>query len=205
MPLVKDVPVKIPREDVLRLLKHTKTAAIIDEKTSNLINKLIEQGKNLCEPKAVYADYPVKTVGEHFVVLEGSGFDILGKSSAHHLWNAKKVTLFAVTIGPKLEKQIAEFTKNANIASAAILDAVGSSAVESCANYLSDMIDTNAKKNGYKTIRRFSPGYGDWELREQRGLLSQLNALQIGIALTDSFLMQPEKSVSGVIGWVKGA
>lgn len=205
MPLTKDIPVKIPREDVLRLLKHTKTATVIDEKTSNLINKLIELGKGLCEPKAIYADYSVKTVGEHSVVLEESGFDILGKSSAHHLWNAKKVTLFVVTIGQKIERQIDEFTKNANISNAAILDAVGSAAIESCVNFLNDIIDTKAKEAGYKTIRRFSPGYGDWELKEQKGLLNQLNASRIGVTLTNGFLMQPEKSVSGVIGWVKGA
>lgn len=200
MPLVKDIPIKIPREEVLRLLKHSKETTIVDQKTADLINQLIEEGRHLAEPRAIYADYWVKSVGEHSVVMEGSGFDLLGKSTAHRLWNAKKVTLFIVTIGPNLEKKIAE---QESITNSAILDAVGSAAVESAVNYINELTDSRAREAGFKTIKRFSPGYGDWELKEQKGLLHQLNASQIGVTLTDAHLMQPEKSVSGVIGWTK--
>lgn len=194
------IPVKIPREDVLRLLKHKKESTIVDQKTSDLINQFIEDGKKISEPKAIYKDYWVKSVGEHSVVLEGSGFDLLGKSAAHRLWNAKKVTLFVVTIGPGLEKRIKEET---SIANAAILDAVGSVAVESVVDYINELTEGRARDQGFKALKRFSPGYGDWELKEQKGLLHQLNASQIGITLTAGHLMQPEKSVSGAIGWTK--
>lgn len=200
MPLVRDIPIKIPREEVLRLLKHSKEVTIVDQRTNDLVNQLIEEGKKLSEPKAIYQDYWAKSVGEHSVVLEGSGFDLLGKSTAHRLWNAKKVTLFVVTIGPNLEKRIREFT---SITNAAILDAVGSVAVESAVGYINELTDTRARDAGFKTLKRFSPGYGDWELKEQKGLLHQLSALQIGVTLTSAHLMQPEKSVSGAIGWVK--
>lgn len=205
MPLVKDIPIKIPRGEVLRLLKHVKEATVIDPKTSDLINKLIEEGKGLCEGKAIYADYLVKSIEEHSVVLEGTSFDLLGKSTAHRLWNVKKVTLFVVTIGSNLEKKIKEYSKNGNIANAAILDAVGSAAVESCVDHVNEMIDNHAKESGFKTTKRFSPGYGDWELKEQKGLFHLLNASQIAVSLTGAHLMQPEKSVSGVIGWIKEA
>lgn len=199
MPLVKDIPIKIPREEVLRLLKHSKEQTVVDQRTNDLVNQLIEEGKKLSEPKAIYQDYWVKSVGEHSVVLEGSGFDLLGKSTSHRLWNAKRVTLFIVTIGPNLEKRIREFT---SITNAAILDAVGSVAVESAVDYINELTDTRARGAGFKTLKRFSPGYGDWELKEQKGLLHQLSALQIGVTLTSAHLMQPEKSVSGAIGWV---
>lgn len=203
MPLVKDIPIKIPREEVLRLLKHKKETTIINEKISTLINHLIDEGKQLSEPKAIYADYLVSSVGEHSVVMEGSGFDVLGKSASHHLWNAKKVTLFVVTVGPNIEHRIRELIKDGNITNAAILDAVGSVSVESAVNYINELTNTRAREAGFKTVNRFSPGYGDWELKEQKRLLHQLNASQIGVTLTNAYLMQPEKSVSGVIGWIK--
>lgn len=203
MPLIKDIPVKIPREEVLRLLKHKKETTIIDQKISDLINQIIELGRSLCEPKAIYMDYSIKSVSDHSVVLEGAGFDILGKSSSHRLWDAKKVTLFVVTIGSGLEKKIGELVKGGNITNAAILDAVGSAAVESCVNYVNELANKRALGEGFKTVNRFSPGYGDWELREQKILLQQLNAAQIGVTATSAHLMQPEKSVSGAIGWVR--
>lgn len=200
MSLVKDILIKIPREEVLRLLKHSKEATVVDQKTNDLINQMIEEGKKLSEPRAIYQDYWVKSVGEHSVVLEGSSFDLLGKSTAHRLWNTKKVTLFVVSIGPNLEKRIKE---SASITNAAILDAVGSAAVESAVDYINELTNSRAREAGLKTLKRFSPGYGDWELKEQKGLLHQLNASQIGVTLTSSHLMQPEKSVSGAIGWVE--
>lgn len=203
MQLVKDLQVKIPREEVLRLLKHKKETTLVDERTSDLINKLIEEGKTLLEPKVLYKDYSVKSIGGQSVVLEACGFTLLGKSTEHRLWNAKKVTLFAATIGPALEKKIQELTKQGNIANAAILDAIGSVAVEAVVGFVNDEANRRAKEAGFKTVNRFSPGYGDWELKEQKGLLQQLNSSQIGISVTSAYLMQPEKSVSGAIGWVK--
>ena len=46
---------------------------------------------------------------------------------------------------------------------------------------------------------RFSPGYCGWELSGQQALFRVLNPLEIGITLSESFLMEPIKSVSGVI------
>lgn len=203
MPIVRDIKVKIPRESVLRLLKHNKEFTILDQRIGNFIDRLIEEGKRLLEPKAVYRDFWVKGSSEHAIVLQGADFDLLGASIVHHLWNTEGVTLFLVTIGSKLEKRIQEFTKDGNMSNAVVLDAVGSVAVESVVDYLNELITTNARKSGYKTIKRFSPGYGDWQLKEQKGLLNVLNAKQLGVKLSGGYQMQPQKSVSGVIGWVK--
>ena len=54
---------------------------------------------------------------------------------------------------------------------------------------------------GEEMVRRYSPGYGDWPLEAQRGLLAALDTPRaIGVSLTDSMLMVPSKSVSAVIG-----
>ena len=48
---------------------------------------------------------------------------------------------------------------------------------------------------------RFSPGYGDFPLSVQKGILDGLEAgKRIGITLTEGFLMMPSKSVTAVIG-----
>ncbi|MCF0209200.1 MAG: methionine synthase, partial [Bacteroidaceae bacterium] len=48
---------------------------------------------------------------------------------------------------------------------------------------------------------RFSPGYCGWHVREQKLLFSTFPLAEpCGVKLTDSCLMLPIKSVSGVIG-----
>lgn len=45
----------------------------------------------------------------------------------------------------------------------------------------------------------FSPGYCGWHVSGQKRLFESLRPDEIGIELSESFLMQPLKSVSGVI------
>jgi hypothetical protein len=45
----------------------------------------------------------------------------------------------------------------------------------------------------------YSPGYCGWHISGQRALFRHLEPERIGITLNTSFLMQPLKSVSGVL------
>ncbi len=46
---------------------------------------------------------------------------------------------------------------------------------------------------------RYSPGYCGWHVSGQMALFDYLGPDAVGITLTESFLMHPLKSVSGVI------
>jgi hypothetical protein len=48
--------------------------------------------------------------------------------------------------------------------------------------------------------RRFSPGYCDWNIGQQRMLFWALSGKEIGIRLNGRCLMVPQKSISGIIG-----
>jgi len=53
---------------------------------------------------------------------------------------------------------------------------------------------------GMKITNRFSPGYCGWDVAEQHKLFSFFKDNFCGITLTESALMNPIKSVSGIIG-----
>ena len=55
-------------------------------------------------------------------------------------------------------------------------------------------------KEGLNITNRYSPGYCGWDVSEQQKLFFLLPENCCGIRLTDSSLMLPIKSVSGVIG-----
>ena len=48
-------------------------------------------------------------------------------------------------------------------------------------------------------VLRYSPGYCGWHISGQRRLFAHLRPERIGITLHDSYLMEPLKSVSGVL------
>ena len=53
-----------------------------------------------------------------------------------------------------------------------------------------------------KTLRpRFSPGYGDFDIRHQKDMVNLLELpRQIGVTLTDGGMLTPTKSVTAVMG-----
>ncbi|NSW95142.1 MAG: methionine synthase, partial [Bacteroidales bacterium] len=53
---------------------------------------------------------------------------------------------------------------------------------------------------GLNITNRFSPGYCGWDVAEQHKLFSLLPGNFCKIRLTESALMDPIKSVSGIIG-----
>ena len=86
------------------------------------------------------------------------------------------------------------------IVPATILDAIGSGAAEKLAAIVEDEIRQKANAEDRVISRRFSPGYCDWNVSQQRVLFDMLGDDTAGVELTANMLMTPQKSVSGIIG-----
>ena len=79
------------------------------------------------------------------------------------------------------------------------LDACGSAWVEAGCDGAEDEI--SARFPDLHRTDRFSPGYGDLPLALQRDICTVLDASRrLGVQVTDSFLMNPSKSVTAVVG-----
>ena len=77
---------------------------------------------------------------------------------------------------------------------------LGSIVVESAMDIIQEHLKLWMKEQGLKFTNRYSPGYCGWELKEQSKLFGLLPENFCGISLSDSMLMKPIKSVSGIIG-----
>ncbi len=121
----------------------------------------------------------------------GEDIRLLLRDSAH-------VVLLAATLGTEVE-QLIRRTAAKSMADAVILDAAGSAAIENvCDNFCADLERELAPC--YLT-ERFSPGYGDMPLSDQRPFFDALSvSRRIGVTLTESCLMIPQKSVTALIG-----
>lgn len=106
------------------------------------------------------------------------------------------VVLAAVSIGLLLERRVEEQRAQDRVASALILDAYGSAAVEAAADAAEGAINTAAAREGLRCSRRFSPGYGGWDVAEQRWIIDALPGRAIDITLTEGCMMTPRKSVT---------
>lgn len=187
---------------MLSRLKFAKYKTKADKRISALISDVIEEGYTLLEPKASYGIFEIKRSKDKMLLL-GTNLTIRSNSLARHLKDASRLALFVGTIGTELPRKVNEYVANGEVARATILDAVGSESAEALAEKIDDLIQAKARRDGFSTLMRFSPGYGDWTIFDQAKILKILNAKKIGVKLTKSYIMTPEKSVTACIGLVK--
>ena len=90
--------------------------------------------------------------------------------------------------------------KQGNYTVGLLLDAAATTAVEQVADQVNEVINTIAKKQGYKPTWRFSPGYGNWPLEIQPQLAKIIKTEMIGLQVTENYLLFPRKSVTAIIG-----
>lgn len=116
---------------------------------------------------------------------------------------ADRLALFAVTLGDRIAREISERFAASDLALASLLDAAASMATDNAAELVERRYgcqvaaEGEAERDTY--AMRYSPGYCGWHISGQAKLFEVLCPGRIGISLSESFLMEPLKSVSGVI------
>lgn len=126
-----------------------------------------------------------------------------GRIILKQLKDSESLALFLVTAGNKIGLLCKEAFKNEDSVKAYITDAFGSYIAELAADLMHQQIAKLAIKKGWQVTNRFSPGYCGWSVKEQHILFSFFPAEFCNVKLYESSIMEPLKSVSGIIGMGK--
>ena len=146
------------------------------------------------KPRAVWKLFELLPDGS----LKGTSYKPAGKDIRSLLTYCDQVILMAATLGTEAEMLIRR-AQNSNMADAVILDAAGSAAIENVCDNL--CVDLASRFSPRFLTDRFSPGYGDMPLSDQASLFRVLDVTRrIGVTLSSSSLMIPQKSVTALIG-----
>jgi hypothetical protein len=201
--VLSSIPFAIEEKRVLRELRVPQLKHVKDLKEEGLrkaIKRAIDTAYTLIRGRGCYRTFKVREVRDDRVVLDVSDTLLVGSNMVKLLARSDYATLLAATIGPDLEARIEEI-KAADTADAYFLDVVGGW----MADYMADRVDavaqTEIARSGYGRTMRYSPGYGDWDLSAQPELLRLVDAAALGVGCTETFILQPRKSVTAVIGW----
>ena len=165
----------------------------------SLVNEYVENARDLFEPSYSSIIRNIDSVTGSRAVIEGS-ITFQSEVIAQLLKQCQKVAIFLVTIGRYLDETTRQLAKDGMILQSSVLDAIGSDAVEATANFVQNRIGEIAHAQGLHISRRFSPGYCDWDISQQKTIFSAMEGNCAGITLTDGCLMLPRKSISGIIG-----
>lgn len=131
--------------------------------------------------------------------LPDDAFPMPDSTLAHTmLADCRQVVVLACTLGAAFDQWVRR-EQARDVSRAVMLDALGSAWVEAACDAAESEI--HARFPNLHLTDRFSPGYGDLPLSAQIALLDCLDApRRLGITLTPSMLMLPQKSVTALLG-----
>jgi hypothetical protein len=200
MPVIRDIPLSLKTSEALRR-QGLGGGAEVRPGIKSLIQELlatVNEGR-LLEPAVAYESYTVSSVNDSQISLEGDKA-IHGPLIPAIFPEAKELAAVVITIGPKLEKQTTDYSKNGETLRGMILDGIGSAAVDMAVVDVQRRLARQVASRGYEISGPVNPGMPGFPMTEQWNLLGLVNADEIGVRLTASGVLIPRKSTSMVMG-----
>ncbi|MVB13035.1 hypothetical protein CAFE_37880 [Caprobacter fermentans] len=149
---------------------------------------------------------PGRSICRRFPVAFSDGsvtvgrLEIKSRDLSRHLAGCTEAYLFAATLGPQADLLLERYSKT-DMSLAAVFQAAAAARMESYCDRQQEILAEAAAGQDLHLRPRYSPGYGDFSIRHQRGILQILDSTKrIGLSMTESFLLVPTKSVTAVIG-----
>ena len=168
-----------------------------DENALGAARQAAEQVEKRASPRYTYRVFAVERT-EQGVSLPEAGLILPGNLAKTMLAECEKAALLLCTLGAEFDRLL-RTAQARDMAQALYIDACGSSFVEQGCDAAEKEIA--AHHPGLYLTDRFSPGYGDLPLSLQRDFLRALNGeKRLGVCAAPSYLLNPMKSVTAVIG-----
>ena len=200
MPVIRDIPLSLKTSEVLRRQGLGRGAKVRPEIRLLIRELLASLNKSrLLEPAVAYEYYTVSGMNGSRISLEGDKA-IHGPLIPAIFPEAKELAVVVCTIGPRLERQVTDYSKKSVALQGMTLDGIGSAAVDKLVSEALRLIATEVSSRGYEISSPVNPGIPGFPLTEQWNLLGLVNSDEIGVRLTASGVLVPRKSTSMVIG-----
>lgn len=183
------------RAEVLRYMGVSHCDATIDAMISCAEAKVIQAA----QPKHVSKHVSI-TVDPGKCWTEIDGVLIDSRDLAQHLQGCREGFLFAGTLGVGVDVLVKRYNLT-DVPMVPVIQAVAAAYIEDYVDQAQKELEEYAAQKGLYLRPRYSPGYGDFQLENQRFLFAALEIpKRIGVTLTDSLFMVPFKSITAVIG-----
>ena len=187
MEVLDSIPFRLDPNEVMERL-HGR------DEMAESVRELVEEARTVARPKAVYRISYVEDKNRDSLTIDGTRFT--SRVLRINLDSVWRVFPYIATCGRELDELP---IPSDDLVRAYCLDAIKRMVLTSAVGYLRDHL---AGRYLPGEMSRMSPGaLEDWPITQQKELFSLFGDVEglIGVRLTESFLMVPVKSVSGVL------
>lgn len=189
---------RIEREELLERLGGSKEHGFsrsVRSKVRNGARTLYQ----LMSPRLLFTKERIQKIERGRIYLH-NGLTLKSPKLSRALHDSGELICFLTTIGKEIDFEINRMMRRGRVSQAFVMDALASVAVENVAEQFQRRMERKYSELDKAVTLRFSPGYCDWPIGEQRKLFELFDSNTAGIELNDSCLMMPRKSISAVFG-----
>jgi hypothetical protein len=193
------IPVQLPRKEIYSRLGYNFHLTRLTPEQQQLLERLIDKGFRLCSCRGVWKQLAIEI--HHPQIVTEDGYTLNSESLAALLEGCRAMLVMAATAGRDIGDMAAHFSQDGDGVAALVYDAVGSETADAALDWINLYLGHQYTRKGEQlTGRRYSPGYGDLDLGHQRYFAGVLELEKLDVRLTDSCMLDPEKSVIGLAG-----
>jgi hypothetical protein len=166
-----------------------------------MLNLLFDEAPSHVTARGCYSIFEIIEIKvPQGLIIHNKGSLRCGSKIAKQIRGSDSFALFITTAGKSFDAWVKSKAKESDVLAEYLCSSIGSVIADKVADIVQEEVNNISIKSKKGITNRYSPGYCSWNIREQRGIFDLLPSDEIGVTLTPSFLMDPIKSVSGIIG-----
>ena len=186
--------INLCEKEILRYMGYPENFEVSREQL-DAIDRIKEEILSVAKPKTIYKQFEI-VFDDKGVMIKDSSVVLLGNDIKKHLQSSENCIIMAATLGSEVDRTLRRIQIK-SVSDGLVADACATAYIEAICD------ETEKEINGKFGLcnYRFSPGYGDFPITQQKEILSLLDAeKKIGLLTAESNLLLPTKSVTAVMG-----
>lgn len=197
---LEKISIDPPREKIYQRLGYKKKTTAISAKQLKETELYINEASSFISLRGNFSRLKINhNDGEKIILSEDLIFH--SRKLSVFLRDCKEAVLMGATAGNTIMDAIKKKTGQNDLATAVVYDATASEMTDAALDWLMNYINRILRRESkYLLPRRFSAGYADFNLENQKIIYEHLQMKTIGVTITPNFILIPEKSVTAISG-----
>ncbi|MBN1545749.1 MAG: hypothetical protein JW902_03725 [Syntrophaceae bacterium] len=189
-----------PIDKIYQRLGYRRDITRITPQQEKLVERYIDEALALIHLQGTMIRLPIIN-REKGVLILGGNLRLVSRNLETFLRDCDEALIMGSTAGEAIMAGIRNNMATDDASRAVVFDATASEMADGALDWLMDYLRRDLIREGKLLLkRRYSAGYGDFALENQRILYTLLNMREIGVQITQECLLIPEKSVTAVTG-----
>lgn len=196
----KNISIATPFAQIYRRLGYRKGVTDLSPRDKAQTEGYIETALSLIRLQGAARRLPIQPEGKSSVSLPGEA-TFESRRLVKFLSGSDEILLMGATAGPEIMAAIQEDAAGRNVTRGVVLDAAASEVVDAALDWIMAYYNQILRREGKRLLStRYSAGYGDLALENQRTMYHLLALEKIGVEITETCMLVPEKSVTAITG-----